>query len=72
MGRAIKEVITVNGERVPPEHPPGCWCAARRTNWKSSSWWKTHSADDMRDLFRREVKPRLAKRPEVGAYNQEI
>jgi phosphomannomutase/phosphoglucomutase len=30
------------------------------------------SEDDMRDLFRKEVKPRLAKHPEVGAYNQEI
>jgi phosphomannomutase/phosphoglucomutase len=32
----------------------------------------TRSADDMRDLFRREVKPRLAKHPEVGSYNQEV
>ena len=32
----------------------------------------TQSEDDMRALFRQEVKPRLAKRPEVGAYNQEI
>ena len=30
------------------------------------------SADDMRALFHNEVKPRLAKRAEVGAYNQEI
>ena len=28
--------------------------------------------DDMRALFREEVKPRLARYPEVGAYNQEI
>jgi len=27
---------------------------------------------DMRRLFREEVKPRLARRPQVGAYNQEI
>ena len=32
----------------------------------------TQSEDDMRALFHKEVKPRLAKRPEVGAYNQEI
>jgi phosphomannomutase/phosphoglucomutase len=32
----------------------------------------TQSEDDMRALFREEVKPRLAKRPQVGAYNQEI
>ena len=30
------------------------------------------SEDDMRALFRDEVKPRLAKYPEIGAYNQEI
>ncbi|KPF76652.1 hypothetical protein IP78_10740, partial [Brevundimonas sp. AAP58] len=30
------------------------------------------SEDDMRALFREEVKPRLARHPEVGAYNQEI
>ena len=30
------------------------------------------SADDMRALFREEVKPRLARHPEVGAYNQEV
>ena len=32
----------------------------------------TRSEDDMRALFHDEVKPRLARRPEVGAYNQEI
>ena len=32
----------------------------------------TRSEDDMRALFREEVKPRLAKRPQVGKYNQEI
>ena len=30
------------------------------------------SEADMRALFRDEVKPRLARYPEVGAYNQEI
>ncbi|MGN6422747.1 MAG: hypothetical protein ACTHLA_05495, partial [Asticcacaulis sp.] len=30
------------------------------------------SEDDMRDLFRKEVKPRLAKYDEIGSYNQEI
>nr|WP_290483124.1 hypothetical protein [Hyphomonas sp. UBA3601] len=30
------------------------------------------SADDMRGLFHKEIKPRLGKHPEVGAYNQEI
>jgi phosphomannomutase/phosphoglucomutase len=32
----------------------------------------TQSDADMRALFREEVKPRLAKHPEIGAYNQEI
>ena len=32
----------------------------------------TRSEEDMRALFREEVKPRLARRPQVGAYNQEI
>ncbi|MDP3385578.1 MAG: hypothetical protein Q8S47_19925, partial [Phenylobacterium sp.] len=30
------------------------------------------SADDMRALFHKEVKPRLGKHPQVGGYNQEI
>ena len=30
------------------------------------------SDDDMRQLFRQEVKPRLAAFEEVGSYNQEI
>ena len=30
------------------------------------------SEDDMRDLFRKEIKPRLAAYPEIGAFNQEI
>ena len=38
--------------------------------------WVLHrsmtSEDDMRALFREEVKPRLAKFAEIGAYNQEI
>ena len=29
-------------------------------------------APDMRDLFRKEIKPRLAAYPEIGAFNQEI
>jgi phosphomannomutase/phosphoglucomutase len=32
----------------------------------------TVSADDMRALFRDDVKPRLARHPAVGAYNQEV
>ena len=32
----------------------------------------TRSADDMRDMFRKEVKPRLTAWPAVGKYNQEV
>jgi phosphomannomutase/phosphoglucomutase len=32
----------------------------------------TRSEDDMRALFRDEVRPRLAKESAVGAYNQEV
>jgi phosphomannomutase/phosphoglucomutase len=73
LGRAIKEVITVNGVRVALED--GSWLLVRASSNKPEIVVvveSTRSADDMRDLFRREVKPRLAKRAEVGAYNQEI
>ena len=32
----------------------------------------TKSEEDMRALFREEVKPRLAREAAVGAYNQEV
>jgi phosphomannomutase / phosphoglucomutase len=32
----------------------------------------TRSDDDMRALFRDEVKTRLGRHSEVGAYNQEV
>ena len=73
LGRAIKEVITVNGVRVALED--GSWVLVRASSNKPELVVVVESltsADDMRALFREEVKPRLAKRPEVGAYNQEI
>jgi phosphomannomutase/phosphoglucomutase len=73
LGRAIKDVITVNGVRVALED--GSWLLVRASSNKPEIVVvveSTRSADDMRDLFRQEVKPRLAKRPDVGAYNQEI
>jgi phosphomannomutase/phosphoglucomutase len=72
-GRAIKEVITVNGVRVALED--GSWVLVRASSNKPELVVvveSTRSEDDMRALFREEVKPRLAKRAEVGAYNQEI
>ena len=73
LGRAIKEVITVNGVRVALED--GSWVLVRASSNKPEIVVvveSTQSEDDMRALFREEVKPRLARRPQVGAYNQEI
>ena len=73
LGRKILEVITVNGVRVALED--GSWVLVRASSNKPELVVvveSMRSADDMRALFREEVKPRLAKRGEVGAYNQEI
>ena len=73
LGRKIKDVITVNGVRVALDD--GSWVLVRASSNKPEIVVvveSTQSADDMRALFHQEVKPRLAKRPEVGAYNQEI
>jgi len=73
LGRKIVEVITVNGVRVGLED--GSWVLVRASSNKPELVVVVESmasADDMRALFHKEVKPRLAKRPEVGAYNQEI
>jgi len=73
LGRRIKELITVNGVRVALED--GSWVLVRASSNKPEIVVVVESArseDDMRALFREEVKPRLAKRPQVGAYNQEI
>jgi phosphomannomutase/phosphoglucomutase len=73
LGRAIAEVITVNGVRVALED--GSWVLVRASSNKPEIVVVVESMrsdDDMRALFREEVKPRLAKRSEIGAYNQEI
>jgi phosphomannomutase/phosphoglucomutase len=73
LGRSISELITVNGVRVALED--GSWVLVRASSNKPEVVVVVESArseDDMRALFREEVKPRLAKRPEIGAYNQEI
>ncbi|HRH20108.1 MAG TPA: phosphomannomutase/phosphoglucomutase [Brevundimonas sp.] len=73
LGRKITEVITVNGARVHLED--GSWVLVRASSNKPELVVvveSTQSEDDMRRLFREEVKPRLARHPEVGAYNQEI
>jgi phosphomannomutase/phosphoglucomutase len=73
LGRAITDVITVNGVRVALED--GSWLLVRASSNKPEMVVvveSTRSGDDMRALFRDEVKPRLAKHAEIGAYNQEI
>jgi phosphomannomutase/phosphoglucomutase len=73
LGRAICELITVNGVRVALED--GSWVLVRASSNKPEIVVVVESAvseDDMRALFRQEVKPRLAKWPAIGAYNQEI
>ena len=72
-GRSITEVITVNGVRVALDD--GSWVLVRASSNKPEIVVvveSTQSADDMRRLFHEEVKPRLGRRAEVGAYNQEI
>jgi len=73
LGRRIAEVITVNGVRVALED--GSWVLVRASSNKPEVVVvveSTRSEDDMRALFHEEVKPRLGKHPQVGAYNQEI
>jgi phosphomannomutase/phosphoglucomutase len=73
LGRKIVDLITVNGVRVALED--GSWLLVRASSNKPELVVvveSTRSEDDMRALFREEVKPRLAKRPQIGAYNQEI
>jgi phosphomannomutase/phosphoglucomutase len=73
LGRKIASVLTVNGVRVTLED--GSWVLVRASSNKPelvAVVESTRSDDDMRALFREEVKPRLAKHAEVGAYNQEI
>jgi len=73
LGRGIVDLITVNGVRVALDD--GSWVLVRASSNKPEIVVvveSTRSEEDMRALFRQEVKPRLAKHPEVGAYNQEI
>ena len=72
-GRKIVETITVNGVRVHLED--GSWVLVRASSNKPELVVvveSMRSEADMRALFRDEVKPRLAKYTEIGAYNQEL
>ena len=73
LGRPIAQVLTVNGVRV--TLADGSWLLVRASSNKPELVVVVESAsseEDMRALFREEVKPRLARHPEVGAYNQEV
>ncbi len=73
LGRRIQSVNTVNGARVALED--GSWVLVRASSNKPELVVvveSVRSEDDMRALFRDEVKPRLTRRPEVGAFNQEV
>lgn len=73
LGRKVVDVNTVNGARVTLED--GSWLLVRASSNKPELVTvveSMRSAEDMSDLFHKDVKPRLAKHPEVGAYNQEI
>jgi phosphomannomutase/phosphoglucomutase len=73
LGRKIKDVLTVNGIRVALDD--GSWLLVRASSNKPELVVvveSTRSADDMRDLFHKEVKPRLKAWPAIGKYNQEI
>jgi phosphomannomutase/phosphoglucomutase len=73
LGRKIVETITVNGVRVHLED--GSWVLVRASSNKPELVVvveSMRSEADMRALFRDEVKPRLAKYTEIGAYNQEL
>ncbi|MBL8550359.1 MAG: phosphomannomutase/phosphoglucomutase [Hyphomonadaceae bacterium] len=72
-GRPIRDVNTVNGARVTLED--GSWVLVRASSNKPELVVVVESMTseaDMRALFREEVKPRLARYPEIGKYNQEI
>ncbi len=73
LGRAIRDVNIVNGARVTLED--GAWVLVRASSNKPELVVVVESMTseaDMRALFRDEVKPRLARFAEIGAYNQEI
>lgn len=73
LGRKVINVNTVNGARVTLED--GSWVLVRASSNKPELVVVVESMTseaDMADLFYKEVKPRLGRHPEVGAYNQEI
>jgi len=73
LGRKIVDINTVNGVRTTLED--GSWVLVRASSNKPELVVVVESMESDADkiaLFREEVKPRLAKYDEIGAYNQEI
>ena len=73
LGRKVVDVNTVNGARVTLDD--GSWVLVRASSNKPELVVvveSMQSKDDMKDLFHKEVKPRLAKFDAVGDYNQEV
>ncbi|MEM1106444.1 MAG: phosphomannomutase/phosphoglucomutase [Pseudomonadota bacterium] len=73
LGRRVADINTVNGVRVTLED--GSWLLVRASSNKPELVVVVESMTSEADkiaLFREEVKPRLAKYPEIGEYNQEI
>eukprot|EP01041_Mallomonas_annulata_P032658 gene32658-55167_t len=72
LGRKIVDLITVNGVRVALED--GSWVLVRASSNKPEIVVvveSMRSEDDMRDLFHKEVKPRLAKWPQACTVTAE-
>jgi phosphomannomutase / phosphoglucomutase len=73
LGRSIRDVNTINGVRVTLED--GSWLLVRASSNKPEIVVVVESvrdANDMRALFRDEVRPALNRYPEIGRFNQEI
>lgn len=73
LGRRIVQVLTLDGARVRLED--GAWLLVRASSNKPELTVVVESLTseaDMRALFHRVMKPRLAAHPEVGGFNQEV
>lgn len=73
LGRKIVDINTINGIRLTLED--GSWLLVRASSNKPELVVVVESmtsAADKRALFHDEVKPRLKKYPDIGAYNQQV
>lgn len=73
LGHKIKNVNTINGVRVTLDN--SSFVLVRASSNKPELVVvveSTVSDQDMRDLFHKEVKPKLDNHPEIGAFNQTV